>query len=142
MLKLKRLTKAEWFDYEDGIKVLIRPMPMSIQMEIASKYRKRAVIYDSPEDKSPENRIFVDDMDSFSFTMGLFDYALVDWEGDIEIEVDGKSLTKEEVDKSEKLKTEAKRAFFDFRPIRDFILEKARELAEEKEAEFKDELKN
>jgi hypothetical protein len=130
-MKLKKVTEGVWFDYpeEKGVRLKIRSVPWSKALDIRSSVRKK-IVMNMPDPLDPTKVIpqIVDDYDEGIVGKQLFYYALEAWEG---IELESAATT-----------DEIKEAMFDYAPIREFVIEKASELAK-LDAKIKDdELKN
>jgi len=133
-LKLKRFQEGQWFPYPDaeGVRFLIRPLPLSVGLQIRSRIRERvATEVDTLRGKTKGKvTTLLEDVDSSKFTWEIFNYILQDVEG---ISIEG------EVDTSlEDLKT----IIFDNVELREFISEKSESIREDGEKKLKDEMGN
>lgn len=126
MLKLKRFKEGVWADFLEvpGVRVKVRPVPLGYQLELRSKLRKRVPI-DVEPGKPPQ---FIEDVDEGALLWSVFSHTLEDWEG---IEVEG-NPTPEEI----------KKAIFDHDGLRQFIIDKSRELSQTEEKKIEEETKN
>jgi len=136
MLKLKRFSSGQWFDYPkaSGVRLLIRPLQLSSGLSIRSKIRG-TIPTDVKDPKTQKSvTVLMEDVDTGRFSWEIFDYMLVDFEG-IQIEgEDGKTI---EVSKSE-----LKIAIFDDTNLRDFVSEKSEWLRDNGAQKLEDEVKN
>jgi len=133
-MKLKRFQKGEWFDYPgaEGVRFLIRPLPLSEGLAIRSRIRERvATEIDTVQGKTKGKiTTLLEDIDSARFTKEIFDYILEDVEG-ITLE-DDLGASKEDI----------KKAIFDETSLREFISEKSDSLRKDNEKQLDSEIKN
>lgn len=133
-LKLKRFQKAQWFDYlgAEGVRFLIRPLPLSEGLAIRSRIRERVPTEIDMQQGKNKGKIttLLEDIDSARFTKEIFDYILEDVEG-ITLE-DDPGATKEEI----------KKAIFDDTSLREFISEKSDSLRQDGDKKLDSEIKN
>lgn len=134
-LKLKRFQEGQWFDYPDaeGVRFLIRPLPLSVGLSIRSKIRERvATEIETKQGKQKGQKVttLLEDVDSAKFTWEIFDYILQDVKG---IEIEGDSSASME---------DLKKVIFDTVELREFISEKSEAIRQDGEKKFKDEIKN
>ena len=124
MLKLKRFSEGVWFDYPEGGKFKIRPVTPRDFLELHEKARKGKSIIKNIEGK-PE---VIDDYDEFHFSWLLFCHMVEDWK---ELEVDGA-----------KTPDEIREAIFNEMVLRDWITERARDVANLYKEQLEQESKN
>lgn len=136
MLKLKRYSIGQWFDYPKapGVKLLIRPLHLTTGLNLRSKVRSRVVmdVVDPKTNKSVST--LMEDIDSGLFSWEVFNYMLQDFEGI--------SMTDDKDKIVEVPKDEMKRAIFDDPDLRDFVGEKSEFLREQGSQKLEGELKN
>jgi hypothetical protein len=136
MLKLKRFTSGQWFDYPkaEGVKFKIRPLHLSMGLTLRSKIRDK-IATEVPDLKSKRSTtVLMEDIDSGKFTWEVFNYILEDFEGISIEDNDGNPIgsTKEEL----------KQAIFDDPGCQKFISEKSEWLRGESEEKLGKEVKN
>jgi hypothetical protein len=136
MLKLKRYSAGQWFDYPKapGVKLLIRPLHLTAGLSLRSKVREKVVIdVIDPKTKRLVSTL-MEDIDSGRFSWEVFNYMLEDFEGI--------SMTDDNDKVIEVSQEELKRAIFDDPDLRDFVGEKSEFLREQGSNKLEGELKN
>jgi len=133
-LKLKRFQEGRWFDYPgaEGVRFLIRPLPLSVGLSIRSKIRERVPTEVDMTQGKTKGKIttLLEDVDSAKFTWEIFDYILQDFEGIILEDV------------SDASQDEKKKAIFDDTGLREFISEKSEIVRSDSERKLDVETKN
>lgn len=134
-LKLKRFQEGQWFDYPEaeGVRFLIRPLPLSVGLSIRSKIRERvATEIETKTGKQKGTKIttLLEDVDSAKFTWEIFDYILQDVQG-ITLDDDPKASI-----------DDIKKVIFDNVELREFISEQSETIRSGGEQKLKDEIKN
>jgi hypothetical protein len=149
-LTLKSKAVGVWVEYPDtpDVQFLIRPVPFSKVLEIRTNIKKKVAVPGAEiatgigDEKVP---LVVDDWDDGVFSKSLFDYSLQDWKGQIILD---EPILKELIEKGElkegqePSREQIRSFFFDTTEIRDFITNKARELAGSEKKLKDDERKN
>jgi hypothetical protein len=133
-LKLKRFQEGKWFDYPgaEGVRFLIRPLPLSEGLAIRSKIRERVPTEIDMQQGKNKGKIttLLEDVDSAKFTWEIFNFILQDVEGiDLE-DIPGASLE------------EKKKAIFDDISLREFISDKSEVIRQDGERKLGSEIKN
>lgn len=133
-LKLKRFQEGQWFTYPDaeGVRFLIRPLPLSVGLAIRSKIRERVATEVETQRGKTKGKIttLLEDVDSAKFTWEIFSYILQDVEG---VSIEGEVDTPLD---------DIKKIIFDTVELREFISEKSESIREDGDRKLKDELKN
>ena len=134
-LKLKRFQEGQWFDYPDaeGVRFLIRPLPLSVGLSIRSKIRERVateIETKTGKQKGQKVTTLLEDVDSAKFTWEIFDYILQDVQG-VTLEDDPKASV-----------DDIKKVIFDNVELREFISEQSENIRQDGERKLKDEIKN
>jgi len=138
MLKLKRYKEGVCIDYPEalGVRFRIRPITFSQTLGFLSETKQKKVVMDfpiDPKDLTKKGPQVVDDYKDGELLWKSFDQALEAWEG-IDNVPEG-----EETPLSP---TEVKHILFDNEKVRDFVLEKARDLAKSELVKQEQEVKN
>jgi len=133
-LKLKRFQEGQWFTYPDaeGVRFLIRPLPLSVGLEIRSRIRERVATEVETLRGKTKGKVttLLEDVDSSKFTWEIFKYILEDVEG---ISIEGELDTSPE---------DIKSVIFDTVELREFISEKSESIREDGDRKLKDEMGN
>ena len=133
-LKLKRFQEAKWFDYPgaEGVRFLIRPLPLSEGLAIRSRIRERVPTEIDLQQGKNKGKIttLLEDIDTGKYTWEIFNFILQDVEGvDLE-DVPGASLE------------EKKKAIFDDIKLREYISDQAEMVRLDGERKLDSEIKN
>jgi len=133
-LKLKRFQAGQWFTYPEaeGVRFLIRPLPLSVGLSIRSKIRERVATEVETQRGKTKGKVttLLEDVDSAKFTWEIFNYILQDVEG---ISIEGETDTTLD---------DIKKIIFDTVELREFISEKSESIREDGDRKLKDEIKN
>jgi hypothetical protein len=125
MLKLKRFDEPAWYDYEPGIRFLIKPLSRVDLLDIRLHCKRKILIQGA---ESPDQ--IADDFDRNAIIFESFKTALVSWEG---LEIEGiKNPGREQLLKS----------LYQDEAVVDFVLIRAYRANEAEEKKLEEELKN
>lgn len=133
-LKIKRFQEAKWFDYPEaeGVRFLIRPLPLSEGLAIRSRIRERVPTEIDMNQGKTKGKIttLLEDIDTGKYTWEIFNFILQNVEG-IELE-----------DAPEASLEEKKKAIFDDIALREFISEQSEVIRKDGERKLGEEIKN
>jgi len=133
-LKLKRFQAGKWFDYPgaEGVRFLIRPLPLSEGLAIRSRIRERVPTEIDMTQGKTKGKIttLLEDIDTGKYTWEIFNFILQDVEG-IDLE-----------DSPEASLEEKKKAIFDDISLREFISEQSELVRQDGERKLDSEIKN